>query len=482
MSNTNGNPQPITPENPPTPCAEESPDLTAAAAAQYVDRSQALPAGPPVTIAIIGAGQRGKVYAEFALANPHLCKVVAVAEPRKRTRELMVEAHLVPEAQVFKSWEDLLAASSACLAQTGKRIADAVVVAVQDNLHAAIVTAFAEQQYHILCEKPLATTPEECIRIHDAVKKSDKVFGIGHVLRYSPYNRAIADIIRSGELGKPINIVHIEPVGHYHFAHSYVRGDWAREKDSSFSLMTKSCHDIDILGFYLSPSTPVRVSSFGSLTHFRKSEKPVAAGPATRCMECPIRDSCPYSAKRIYLDPVTIGERGWPASTLTDGPPDIESVTEVLQTGPYGKCVYESDNDVVDHQVVNLEYSTGATCSFTMVAFTEQICNRSTRIHFTHGELIGDMKTFTTTNFTTLETKQHAPLQEGGGHGGGDLGLMRAFVHAVREGRQDVLGVTVDEVLRSHMTVFAAEKSRKEGKVISCQGYEEEIRRGMEAV
>jgi predicted dehydrogenase len=142
-------------------------------------------------------------------------------------------------------------------------LADAVVVAVQDAQHAEVVLACTPLGYHILCEKPFATSAEECIRMSDAVKKAgDIVFAIGHgmcwesgsprlwiafdlcvcaVLRYSPYNQSVVDVIRSGALGKPINIVHVEPVGYYHFAHSYVRGNWAREAKSSFSLLTKSC-------------------------------------------------------------------------------------------------------------------------------------------------------------------------------------------------------------------------------------------------
>jgi len=99
------------------------------------------------------------------------------------------------------------------------------------------------------------------------------------------------------------------------------------------------------------PATPVRVSSFGSLKHFRKSAKPVAAGDATKCLDCPAERECPYSAKKIYLDEVADGQVGWPVNVLVDGVPDIENVTHALQNGPYGKCVYESENDVCDHQV-----------------------------------------------------------------------------------------------------------------------------------
>ncbi|KAI0332682.1 streptomycin biosynthesis protein StrI [Cubamyces sp. BRFM 1775] len=429
----------------------------------------------PVTIAIVGCGHRGRVYAAYALQEPTLCKVVAIAEPRLKARKTMSETYSIDKTLVFEAYKDLLKASADTLQTTGRRLADAVVITVQDHLHMEVALAFAAQGYHILCEKPMATTVEGCVQIEAAVKKAGIIFGVGHVLRYSPYNNAMMEVIRSGRLGPLINVVHIEPVGYWHFAHSYVRGNWARESESSFSLMTKSSHDIDILCHYLYTGAPTRVSSFGSLQHFRKERKPADAGEAKRCIDCAYERDCPYSAKRVYLDPVAEGRIDGRANVLVDGIPDIENITEALKTGPYGRCAYECDNDVCDNQVVNLEFSNGATASFTMVAHTKLICERQTRLHFAYGEIVGDMNTFTVTDYRTGESTKHAPKNEGG-HGGGDLGLFSAFVEAVRTGRQEVLGMDVTEVLRSHLTVFAAEKSRRDGVVVDCEAFEKEAR------
>lgn len=179
----------------------------------------------------------------------------------------------------------------------------------------------------------------------------------------------------------------------------------------------------------------------------------------------------------VYLDPITTsGYQGWPASVIVDGLPDIENISDALKNGPYGQCVYESANDVCDNQVVNIQYDSGATVSFTMVAFTSLICERQTRMHFTHGEIVGNMKTFEVTDFRTEETRVHKPKDEGGGHGGGDAGLVRTFVEAVREGKQEILGTDVEEVLKSHLTVFAAEESRRRGVVVDVDEYEKEAR------
>ena len=198
------------------------------------------------------------------MQEPSKCKVVAIAEPRRLTQKIFAEAHSVDSTLVFDSLKDLLKASADTLQAIGTRLADAVVIAVQDQMHMEVTLAFAAQGYHILCEKPMATTLEDCLRMEAAVKKAGIIFGMGHgacvpnmpvahlearrsrslcspVLRYSPYSLAVTEVVRSGELGPLINAVHIEPIGYYHFAHSYVRGNWAREADSCFSLMTKSC-------------------------------------------------------------------------------------------------------------------------------------------------------------------------------------------------------------------------------------------------
>lgn len=432
--------------------------------------------GEPITLAVIGCGQRGNAYASYALREPSACKVVAIAEIRPKTRSLFAQAHAVDKSLIFNSWRELHQASADTIKTVGKRLADAVIVAVHDQMHMEVVLAFAAQGYHILCEKPMSTNLEDCIKMEAAVKKAGIIFGMGHVLRYSPYNAALTEVVRSGELGPLINIVHVEPIGYYHFAHSYVRGHWAKEEESCFSLMTKSCHDIDILYHWLSPSGPSRVSSFGSLRHFRKESKPPAAGAATKCLECPYEKDCAYSAKKIYLDRVSEGHKGWPVSPIVDGVPDIESVEYALRHTKWGQCVYESDNNVCDNQVVNLEFDNGATASFTMVAQTSLICERQSRLHFAFGEIVGDMTSFTVTDFRKGTTKTHTPKLEGGGHGGGDLGLIRTFVEAVRTGRQELLGTDVSEVLKSHLTVFAAEASRREGRVVDCVAFEAEAR------
>ncbi|KAJ2319991.1 hypothetical protein GGI00_006309, partial [Coemansia sp. RSA 2681] len=333
----------------------------------------------PVRVALIGCGNRGTIYSSYALVSDKM-HVVAIADP-SRTRVAKIQsAHGIPDEQCHATWKTLLEAP---------KIADAVLICTIDSLHTKLAVAFANKGYHVLLEKPMATDLAGCQEVYSAAKKNGVMLAVCHVLRYTPYNRKIKQIIESGVLGSIVGIQHTEPVGHYHFAHSYVRGSWRNEAESSFSLMTKSCHDIDIIMYFLGNDCR-RVSSFGGISHFKQEKKPLAAAGAKRCVDCAYEAQCPYSAKKIYLEPAERGHKGWPVDVIVDDVVDIESVAEALKSGPYGRCVYECDNDVCDNQVVNMEFGDCRFASFSMVAFTKDICLRKTRIFGTRGELVGD--------------------------------------------------------------------------------------------
>jgi predicted dehydrogenase len=255
----------------------------------------------------------------------------------------------------------------------------------------------------------MAVSEAECRAIVDAVQKNHIIFAVGHVLRYTPYSQTIKQIVDSGRLGRIINIQRLEPVGFWHFAHSYVRGPWKNEKEATFSLLAKSCHDIDWIR-WIAGSKCIRVSSFGSLRHFTLSSKP--PGAAERCIACPpeIETKCPYSALKIYLEPFQKWNHcDFPLRAIMPDPNNItaEGILHELETGPFGRCVYQCDNDVVDNQIVNLEFANGMTATFTMVAFSEEVCVRKTRIFGTHGELTGNERTIKIFDFRTQKKEKN---------------------------------------------------------------------------
>ncbi len=414
----------------------------------------------PVTVAIMGAGGRGTGYAAFAKERPDQMKVVGVAEPRDAYRQRMVEQHAIPPENTFTDWKQ---------AARKPRFADAVLICTQDAMHRGPAEAFARKGYHILLEKPMAPNPADCKAIVKAVKKADIVFGVCHVMRYTRYTQCLKALLDSGRIGEIVSVQHLEPVGYWHQAHSFVRGNWRNEKESSFMLLAKSCHDIDWLRYIV--GRPCRkVSSFGSVKHFRADQKP--AGAADRCMDCGVEATCPYSAKRFYLGRVAKGEVGWPVDVLSTDT-SMEGITRALREGPYGRCVYACDNDVVDHQVVNMEFDSDATVAFTMTAFSKSD-HRQTRIFGTRGQVTGDGVKLKVFDFLTdkeevidTETSTDASLLSG--HGGGDGGLIGAFVKAVATGDRSQILSGPDETLESHLMVFAAEKARRRGSVVKIE-------------
>jgi predicted dehydrogenase len=410
---------------------------------------------PPVTLAVIGAGNRGSGHARWALAHPDRARVVAVAEPQAVRRDRLATAHGIPTGATFSSWQ--------ALAERG-RIADAALICTQDAMHTEPAVTLAELGYHVLLEKPMAITEADCWRIVEAVERAGVMLAVGHVLRYTPYTRLVKRLVDAGRLGEVISAQHLEPVGFWHQAHSYVRGAWRREDAATFMLMAKSCHDLDWLHYVV--GRPIRrVASFGGLAHFRPENRP--AGAADRCLDCAVEQACPYSAVRFYSSYLERDD-DWPLDAVVNRRTE-DDLTAALRHGPYGRCVYACDNDVVDHQVVAMEFDGGTTATFTMTAFNTG-GHRRTSLFGTRGELHGDGETITVSDFLTgasetLHARAPGDATAAGGHGGGDWGLMDAFIRAVSTGDHAHILSGPRESLAAHLVAFAAERARRSGVV-----------------
>mmetsp|Transcript_90592 Transcript_90592/g.233800 ORF Transcript_90592/g.233800 Transcript_90592/m.233800 type:complete len:433 (-) Transcript_90592:28-1326(-) len=421
------------------------------------------PVSSPVTCVIVGAGSRGLGYATFATEQPARLRVVATAEPNAYRRSSIAKQHSIPSELAFADWRELLEKPS-----SPKPLADFALIATQDRDHAAPACALARAGYHILLEKPMAVSREDCVAIVEAAEAAGVMLGVCHVLRHSPCNRKIKEVIEEGRIGKVQHIQHTENVGWYHFAHSFVRGNWARENDSTFSLLAKSCHDVDLVRYWMGRECE-KVSSFGVLNHFRREEAP--ANAADRCLDCEHAGTCPYSAVTMYLDPVRRGEKGW-QTKLVDATPDIENVTAALRSGPYGRCAYRCDNDVCDNQVVNFQFEGGGTASFSMVACTEKLCVRETIVTGSHGQVrCLDGETVEVFDFSTRCRSQircaPPPVEtELTGHGCADWFLMDSFVRAMETGDAREVLTSGRDALGSHLLVFAAEQARREERIV----------------
>ena len=306
-------------------------------------------------LALIGAGQRGNIYAEYAYSN-RKAEISAIVEPNKERRTIAARHYNVKPEMVFDQINDFFALGKVC---------DAVIIASMDRDHYKEVIPALEIGYDILLEKPISPSPVECLKIQKKANELERKVIVCHVLRYTPFFSSIKDIIDSGELGKIVSIQHNENIGNFHMAHSFVRGNWRNSALSSPLIMQKSCHDMDILT-WLTGSEAKTISSFGDLRFFKESNAP--ENSAERCLDCKVADRCRFDAKKAYL-PIR-GE--WPATVVGTDQTE-EGLLENLKTSPYGRCVYRCDNDVCDNQVTLIQFKNGVTVTFNLSAFTNKM-------------------------------------------------------------------------------------------------------------
>jgi len=402
----------------------------------------------PVTAVIIGHGSRGSLYGSFALRMPEEWRIAGVAEPIDYRRERCAADHGLPGDRVFTTWEHVF---------ERPRFADVAVITTQDRMHFGPAMAALERGYDLLLEKPVAPSWDECRAIYRKVAEKGAIVAVCHVLRYAPYYVQLREVIASGVIGEVVSIQHLEPVQHVHMSHSFVRGPWRRKDESNPIILAKSCHDLDLMCWWLDrPCT--RVSAFGGLTKFTAANAP--AGAPAHCLDgCPAEATCPYHAGNVYVHKKTWGTY----HIVTPDRSDAGILAE-LRRGQYGRCVYRCDNDVPDHMVTNFEFAGGATVAFSLEACTSY-AGRRTRVMGTLGDIVGDERVLEVTRFaggkaTWDVTRASADLE---GHGGGDLRLVRDLVQAVAQRDPALLPTTLQRSMESHLMAFMAEESRLAG-------------------
>ena len=416
---------------------------------------------------LIGAGQRGMIYAEYAREKGH--QVAAVAEPDEVRRRIAGEAFGIPEALRFHTGEELLAQP---------KLGDAAIIATMDLDHFREAIPAMEKGYHLLLEKPISPIPEETLAIEETAVRTERHVTVCHVLRYSPFFRELKKAVTSGKIGRVITIQHNENIGNFHIAHSFVRGNWRRSDLASPLIMQKSCHDMDLL-VWLAGSGCESVASFGDLTYFREENAP--EGSARRCCDCPLKDSCRFSAYKCYL-PVA---GHWPAVVLTEDQSE-EGLREAIRTGPYGRCVYRCDNNVCDHQVSILQFANGVTATFNLSGFTNRMM-RTIKIMGEDGEIRAnellneiEITRFASNGIAEPETEIIRVPESTSGHSGGDSGIVEDFL-AILEGRISESATDIHESVESHMMACAAEEARLTGKVVGIADFRKEHERTRQA-
>lgn len=391
-----------------------------------------------VTVAILGCGNRGgDVYARHLAAQG--ARVTHLVDPRPARLAEVAARHGLPPAVCFPDWDAFFALG---------RVADAVVVATPDDQHVTPCLQALALGYDVLLEKPICLQEAELDLLLQAEAQSTGRVSVCHVLRATLFFQAIRQVLDAGRLGQLVGIQHAENVAYWHYAHSFVRGNWRASPPAAPFVLAKSCHDLDLLRWFAG-APPSRVDSQGGLHHFRPEHAP--PGASDRCVTCRVPD-CPYDARRIYG---TRPPDAWPNTVLTAGE---QSLAEALNTGPYGQCVYLGLNNVADHQTVNVTFANGVTASLSVSAFTHNN-TRTLKLLGTHGELRGHM------DRGELElhdfrngTIDLRTVDASGNHGGGDVALVQAWLASLR-GETEV-PTPLSESLDSHRMAFAAERAR----------------------
>lgn len=408
-----------------------------------------------VKVAVLGAGRRGmEAYTPYLLDNPHLGEVVAVAEPNKSKQEKFKEMYNISDENIFDNYIDLL---------DREKLADAVIISTNDDMHYEPCKLALEKGYHVLLEKPMSNSLDEIIKLDSLAKKyNNQTFMVCHVLRYTPFFTKLKEIIDSKELGELVTIQHNENIGYWHFAHSFTRGNWRNSNDTSPLILAKSCHDMDIL-LWLANSKCKKIASFGNLVHMKSSN--FKEGMGERCYDCSVEHQCPYSAKRLYIDE----DRSIKKSVHIN--PTVENLEQALKKGPYGRCVYKCDNNVVDNMVSIIEFENKVTATFNLSAFTKE-CDRTIKLMFTHGEVGGSMENseIRVKKFGSSDEKIIKLAKGLKGHGGGDMEIIKDFINLVGDNSGEAK-TSASKSTESHIMAFAAEYSRISGNVINIDEF-----------
>lgn len=406
----------------------------------------------PVTAIVCGAGNRGNVYGNFALSYPDQLDIVGVAEPIAIRNERYTKKHAIKEENRFVTWEDVF---------KKPKFADAVIISTPDNLHYGPCMKALEMGYDVLLEKPISPSEKECRDILTLAKKTGRIVAVCHVLRYAPYFVKLRELMQSGAIGEVVSMQHMEPIEHIHMSHSYVRGNWHNSKQTTPIILAKSCHDLDIMRWMIGKPCK-RISAFGDLKWFTKKNAP--AGSTERCTDgCRVEGECPYSALEIYYRK---RQRNYVFDLPEDKDKQAGYVLEQLKTTNYGRCVYRMDNDQPDHYITNILFDDQVTASFSMEAFTSYE-GRRTRVMGSHGDIVGDMTSFTITNFKSGKKEEWKETTDG--HGGGDWRLVENWVQAVAQRNPALLTSTIDQSIESHIMGFMAEESRKQKRVMDIK-------------
>ncbi len=409
------------------------------------------------TVAICGCGNRGLSYAENMAKNPDQYEIVSLCDPNPAQIKKMKNVLSLEGTSVFSDPENFFK----------EKRADVVVIASPDREHVPQALKALSLGYDILLEKPISDSREEIDALVEAQKKYGGKIIICHVLRYAPAFVKCDELVKSGAIGKLYAIDANERVAYWHWAQAYVKGMWANMELSHPAILAKCCHDLDILVGYADSECDT-LSSIGDRSFFKSENAP--EGAADRCFECIHKDTCPYSAKRIYID--AWHEAGEPAFTWPFNkislvcPTTEENLIEGIKTHEFGRCAFKQKVDMIDHQMVQMTFKNGIRASLKMIFAATS--GRRITFYGTYGEIVLDerMDEIQVLPFGKEKTviKIDDLIKGSIGHGGGDSAIIDAL-YEMLTGTRDMT-TSLAKSVECHLMGIAAEESRKAGGVL----------------
>ena len=408
-----------------------------------------------ITVAIAGLGSRGlQTYAKCLEKFADRAEIVAVADIRPDRVAVAAEKYNIPADKCFDSVESML---------QQPKLADLLLICTPDDVHYQPAMDGLKRGYHLLLEKPAARSVKECRDIAQLAEEKGLNVVVCHVLRYTVFYQKIKELIDAGRVGDIMNVEAIERVGYWHQAHSFVRGNWHVAADTTPMILAKCCHDMDMI-LWLTGKKCEKVTSFGHLSHYNAANKP--EGAPERCADgCPHADTCLYNAERYYLDCFKRGGNSWPVNVVAPEPTE-EKIIEALKVKDYGRCVYQMNNDVVDHQVMNLLLEDDVTVAFTMTAFSDK-GGRCMRVMGTKAEIFADMEKDIIQIMPFGGEMEEFDIRkiatDLSGHGGGDIKMVEDYLDVLEGKPMPSAMTTIARSVESHYVALAAEESRLNG-------------------
>lgn len=407
-----------------------------------------------IRAAILGTGARGCGYGMLMNKRPEEYTLTAACdiapEQLRKAKGLLV----LSDDMLFHDEENFFA----------EKRADLLVIATCDKDHVRQCVRAMRLGYDVLLEKPVSDSREELSELLRVQEETGRIVAVCHELRYGYGYEKLSELLAEGAVGKLIAIDAMERVAYWHQAQAYVRIQYDHRDVACPTILAKCSHDLDLIQHYVGSECGT-VTSIGGLGFFRIENAP--ENSTGRCLDCPLSETCVYSAKKIYIDgwkKKGCPEFVWPFNKVSLVKPNTEErLYEGLRTTCFGRCVFrcgfERDPGVVDHQLVQMNFANGVTAVLKMVFAAEP--GRRINLFGSTGEILMDERVGTIEVMPYGGEKRVIDLNTSDGHGGGDPKLIE-HLYKVLSG-EEPNRTSLRESVECHLIGIAAEESRHSG-------------------